>query len=299
MNTKQPKKPRTKPGAAPLSTRKNLASKTGAEQSLEKTGETRSDRIARIKKIAQQLAETEKKPTHAADVMDAIREVSEKLIRSRFGGVDEFAERHPVAAKIKALRAKLGYTQTQLAEAVGVTQPTVQRWEAGTNYPDKGAIVALARLANTTPPDFEWGTWPGVIDLPTIPTFGYAGQEDEVTGYSTETNDPSSGEPVLIDHLPFSGERPLAIVKVRGDWLLPFKDGWTLFCDRDPQGVPEACINQLCLVQLADSGRKFIKEVRRGSAPGLYTLISWRTSPIENVKLDWALLIVDIRPKVP
>jgi SNF2 family DNA or RNA helicase/DNA-binding XRE family transcriptional regulator len=48
---------------------------------------------------------------------------------------------------IKALRAELGLTQSQLADRLGVTVVTVSRWENGQSRPNRLAIKALSTLA--------------------------------------------------------------------------------------------------------------------------------------------------------
>lgn len=53
---------------------------------------------------------------------------------------------------IVALRKKQGLTQAQLAELVGVEQPTVQRWETGKREPDFDALNALATALGVDPP---------------------------------------------------------------------------------------------------------------------------------------------------
>ena len=50
-------------------------------------------------------------------------------------------------ARIKALRARHGFTQQQLADGVGVTQPAVAQWETGQHQPSGAAVLeALLRL---------------------------------------------------------------------------------------------------------------------------------------------------------
>ena len=55
-----------------------------------------------------------------------------------------------VAAILRAIRSKMNFTQEQLAERLGVSFATVNRWEGGSNLPQKAArevIMALAREA--------------------------------------------------------------------------------------------------------------------------------------------------------
>lgn len=63
-------------------------------------------------------------------------------------------EAQAVAATLRAIRAKLNLTQEQLAERLGVSFATVNRWEGGTTMPQKAAretISALARDAGVEP----------------------------------------------------------------------------------------------------------------------------------------------------
>ncbi len=52
-----------------------------------------------------------------------------------------------VAATLRSVRAKLNLTQEQLAERLGVSFATVNRWEGGTTVPQKAAREAIAALA--------------------------------------------------------------------------------------------------------------------------------------------------------
>ncbi len=59
-------------------------------------------------------------------------------------------ENNPISATLRAIRAALNLTQDQLAERLGVSFATVNRWEGGGNKPQRAAqdaILALAREA--------------------------------------------------------------------------------------------------------------------------------------------------------
>src|ERR1700738_2270629 len=51
------------------------------------------------------------------------------------------------AATLRAIRAKLDLTQGELAERLGVSFATVNRWEGGSNIPQKAARTTIAALA--------------------------------------------------------------------------------------------------------------------------------------------------------
>ena len=58
-----------------------------------------------------------------------------------------------LADRIKQVRHTAGLTQAELAEALGVSQPTVNRWETGETEPARTTLEQLAEVTGTTP---EW-----------------------------------------------------------------------------------------------------------------------------------------------
>ena len=51
------------------------------------------------------------------------------------------------AALLRAVRARLDLTQEQLADRLGVSFASVNRWEGGVNTPQKAARAAITALA--------------------------------------------------------------------------------------------------------------------------------------------------------
>ena len=60
---------------------------------------------------------------------------------------DDYAER------IKRLRGEIGLTQQVLADRLGVSFATVNRWENGHMIPSRLATRAIAALIGTDPPE--------------------------------------------------------------------------------------------------------------------------------------------------
>ena len=60
-----------------------------------------------------------------------------------------------IAATLRAIRAKLDLTQEQLAERLGVSFATVNRWEGGSNLPQKAARATIAALAEEAGVDMD------------------------------------------------------------------------------------------------------------------------------------------------
>ena len=57
------------------------------------------------------------------------------------------ADKQSISPTLQAIRARLDLTQEQLAERLGVSFATVNRWEGGTTMPQKAARTAIAALA--------------------------------------------------------------------------------------------------------------------------------------------------------
>jgi transcriptional regulator with XRE-family HTH domain len=56
---------------------------------------------------------------------------------------------------VKQAREKLGFLQSELAEAVGVSSRTVQNWEAGVSSPKPHQVKTIERLMKILPPPTE------------------------------------------------------------------------------------------------------------------------------------------------
>ena len=67
------------------------------------------------------------------------------------------------SSTLRAIRAKLGLSQEQLAERLGVSFATVNRWESGANRPQLAAREAIERLAEVAGVDGQ-GQLPLVMD---------------------------------------------------------------------------------------------------------------------------------------
>lgn len=79
----------------------------------------------------------------------------------------------PVNTVIRERRKKLGLTQEQVAEHLGVSAPAVNKWEKGITYPDITLVPALARLLK--------------VDLNTLLCFHETLTQQEVNNLMNET----------------------------------------------------------------------------------------------------------------
>jgi ribosome-binding protein aMBF1 (putative translation factor) len=64
--------------------------------------------------------------------------------RARRRGYQEASESFTLGARIRAERERMGLTQTELAERMGTTQPTIARLEAGGVTPSLNTLQRTA-----------------------------------------------------------------------------------------------------------------------------------------------------------
>lgn len=125
-----------------------------------------------------------------------------------------------------------------------------------------------------------------------VPILGYVGAGAEI--YPIDDHAKGDG----LDHVDAGiiPEDAVALV-VRGESMYPFEDGWVIVYRRDRDGVPATCLNRLCVVKVAKDGPMLVKKLRRGSSPNVFNLESWNAKLREDVALEWASPVLDIRPR--
>ena len=195
-----------------------------------------------------------------------------------------------LADKIRLLRQSRGLTQTEFAEMLETTQPTVNRWEGG-SAPKRDALARLSKLAGVSIEEFIGSPMrsQGTGDIAVV---GYVGAGAAVFPF----DDHAHGDGFATVERPAFVEGRAVAVEVRGDSLVPTaEDGWRLIYTGDRTVLEEDVLNRLCVVQLVD-GRMLVKRVTRGSEPQRYHLISTNAPMIENAEVEWAARVMAIIP---
>lgn len=84
--------------------------------------------------------------------------------------LEEFAARVSQERREKAARERRDITQRDVADAVGTTNASVSRWEAGQNWPDDDALAKLAKYFGVTRAWLRYGEEPrlAAVELPKV-----------------------------------------------------------------------------------------------------------------------------------
>lgn len=198
-----------------------------------------------------------------------------------------------LSVKIQLLRKKLGKTQPEFADLVGVSQGTVSRWEKGA-APSHQHLTRMAELDGITLDEFLLGAVgrPASEQGDPIPVVGYVGAGASVYPLDDIPEDEGFN---TIERPPFITGNAIA-VEVRGDSLYPVaEEGWKLIYTGEPELLEDEVLNKLCVVALAD-GRVLVKRLVRGTKPQRYHLLSTNAPIIEDAEVLWAAKVRAIIP---
>ncbi|MFG1340397.1 S24 family peptidase [Xanthobacter autotrophicus] len=194
---------------------------------------------------------------------------------------------------LSAIMAAKRWNKTELAGALDVSQPTVTRWFRDGQDP-RGETRDKIRTLYASVMEED-------VHIDSMEVAESAGrrlvrkldQEVRVVGYIGAgaevhtVDDHEKGAGLDLVQVDFPVKHGTVGVIVRGDSMLPmFEDGDLIGYIRDASG-PEQLIGKICVVKVVD-GATYIKRLKRGTEPGLYTLVSANARDIEDVEIEWA-----------
>lgn len=184
-----------------------------------------------------------------------------------------------VAARVRAKREELGWTQQELAIAAGSNQATVDRVERGLTKRSKHLpkiLVALGLEHNQS------------VKLPVV---GYIGGGQVV--YAIDDHEKGDG----LEHIdaPPGVENGIGLI-VRGDSMAPkYDDGDIVVVEKIFIDI-SSLIGRICYVKLAD-GRCYLKTLQVGSRANRHTLGSLNGADIHDVVIEQAYPVAWVKPR--
>jgi phage repressor protein C with HTH and peptisase S24 domain len=199
-----------------------------------------------------------------------------------------------VKGDIQKIIDHTGWTQERLAQEIGVTQPTVNRWLAGAD--PRGETrdrinKLLARVERDPNHDSTLDDSSAFVLVP-VPVVGKAGAgpngevifDAEESAFETIT--------AVFSEPPVS---PKA-VEVAGDSMRGIAyDGWMVVYDDEQKAPAEDLIDELCVVGLED-GRVLVKILVPGRS-GFWNLESLNAATMRDVTVRWAAPVLNIIPR--
>lgn len=179
-----------------------------------------------------------------------------------------------------------GRSLRDVAQKAGVSYEQYKGFLQGksrsTNVDD---ALKVAHAFGVSMEDFMAGNLPGAVATISIAGKVGAGANVPVFDAYEKGDGPQVEAP---PGLPASG---VVAVEVEGDSMEPtYSHGDILFYSRvSPDGVPDDVIGHRCVVEDSE-GNGWVKQVKLGSAPGLFNLISLNPGAMNqhDVELNWA-----------
>lgn len=225
-----------------------------------------------------------------------ISRASEKYsygIRQRLHAWVDDCRVETLGKKLRKIRESLGLNQAEMAKSIGVEQPSVSRYERDQSDPEDAVLLKYCTLSGHTLSELRYGR---VIKTSRrVKVIGYVGAGEAVVPIDDHAQGAGESAPFPEG---ISPSETLVAVRIKGESMRPMRDGWLLYYKREQeQGVPDDCLNQLCIVGLAD-GQVLVKEIRRGYQKGRYNLHSWTAGVDvrEDQNVLWAAKVLSIRP---
>lgn len=184
-----------------------------------------------------------------------------------------------ISEKVRKLLQEPEWTQQRLAERLGVSQSTVNRWIKGSE-PEGHRRDAINQLYTAHFDEVA------LADT-SVKLLGFVG-----AGQAVYPFDEADGGYV---EAPPSKVASTMAVEVRGESMLPlYEDGTLLYYSKHLP--PDDMIGRRVIAKLADD-RVLVKTLRRGSERGLWTLVSLNAPDIEDVAIQWVAPIDWIKPR--
>lgn len=184
--------------------------------------------------------------------------------------------------RLRILREQRGWTHEEAANRMGVSRGHFIKLERGERHLAEHTIRQASEAFGVEPTELF-----SAIEVPVV---GYV-----AAGAIEQSFADGQGHLDMVEAPRGSSERTVA-VEVRGDSLGPFFDNALIFYDEIQDPPSARLVGEVCVCGLAD-GRVMVKQLRRGSAPGRWTLHAQFGAPIEDVALVWAAPIRAIIPR--
>lgn len=192
-----------------------------------------------------------------------------------------------IARRINERLKAISLTATGASKKAGLSEDAIRNIRRAASDESRAGmqtttLMALAPVLGTT---VNW-LLTGIDPNMTVRLAGFVGAGQEIYQFD-------EGGAGYVEAPPGAVPETEA-VEVRGLSMYPlYEEGTILYYSR--QLSPDRLVGKRCIVRLEDD-RTLVKSLRRGSGPGLYTLVSLNAPDIEDVAVRWAAPIDWVKP---
>lgn len=162
--------------------------------------------------------------------------------------------------------------QEALAADLGVTRPMISRYETGHHQLPDYIVERASQVFAVTAAFIRYGDTENRM----VQVRGRVGAGAHIEAIEAP--------PWRYVEVPASWQDALAVEVVGLSCYPVYEDGDVIVARGEQRLLEDEFLGKMCIVESAD-GLGLVKRVRRGSAPGIYTLESPNAPPIEDVPL--------------
>lgn len=191
---------------------------------------------------------------------------------------------------LKTLMEKRGLKPHPWAQRAGIRSSTLYNFlSGGSESLSSETLTRLARVEGMTVDELLGLSKPAPAVARTVPLIAVVGIHGRLFAVDREEQIERPG------NLPEALE--VVAARVDADALHPIPAGWLVIYEREGRD-PADLIGKLAVVRPRGGRNEMIREVRRGSMAGLYTLIAWTSGVIEDVEIESAHAVVSLQQPV-
>ncbi len=192
-----------------------------------------------------------------------------------------------IRENLQRIMDRKGVKPTTLSQRIGTSKTLVKDLLTKTNDIQ---FSTLRKLAGAL--DVDLGE---LLSLPRVPIVGKIGAGGSVAFMSLQDDERLDFEDTVPRPPGVSGK--LVALVVEGYSMLPkYQEGDIIYIQRQHEGILEQDIGDDCAVRLK-SGETYVKQLVRGSVPGLFTLRSLNAPDMNDVEVEWATRVLFIMPR--
>lgn len=199
-------------------------------------------------------------------------------------------DRWDMGMRLRQARQRRFRTIREAAKAMDINESTLKGYEIGTRAISRENIKLFAQQLRAPLIWLEWGL--GSLDgedsmvrgTRLVPMIGTV-----TTGARIEP-DHANGHAIGTVELPFAipGDDDYGSLRIANDSMLPaYLNDTVIVVRKTTDQVRTDLIGRMALVVLYD-GRRYFRQVKRGSHPGTYTLQHWGSADLEDVWIESA-----------
>lgn len=200
-------------------------------------------------------------------------------------------DRWDMGVRLRQARQRRFRTIREAAKAMDINESTLKGYEIGTRAISRDNVKLFAQRLRVPLAWLEWGlgSMEGDEQMPRgtrfVPVWGHI-----TAGGRIEPDQGHTSKMGTVElPFPLPGESGYGALRIVGDSMLPaYPNDTIIIINKTDGSLRPEMIGRMTMVCLYD-GRRYFRQIKRGSKKGTYTLQCWGGADIEDVRIESAM----------